>query len=162
MKTFKLRWILPCLIGWLAAGSASAAEVLYAGTGFMSGQQSFTDTFQVSGPGTLIVSLTNVAWPEQLASLDMVVGTTSGLLGPEMGAGTQTFDIKSAGMVYADWFGTAQGPLDTGVYSMNIQFMPAGATVPLPYSIALLASGLLLLLWQRRRSASADSAAVAT
>jgi hypothetical protein len=158
MKTFRLRWILPCLIGWLAAGSASAGEVLYSGTGFMSGQQSFSDAFQVSGPGTLTVSLTNVAWPEQLASLNMVVSTTSGLLGPEMGAGTQTFDIKNAGMVYTDWFGTAQGPLDTGVYSMNIQFVPAGAAVPLPYSIALLASGFLLLLWQRRRAAPAVDA----
>ncbi len=158
MKAFRLGWIFPCLIGWLAAGSASASEVVYAGTGFLSGQQSFSDAFQVSGPGTLTVSLTNVAWPEQLASLNMVVGTTSGLLGPEMGAGTQTFDIKNAGMVYADWFGTAQGPLDTGVYSMNIQFVPAGAAVPLPYSIALLASGFLLLLWQRRRAVfAADS-----
>ena len=158
MKTFRLRWILPCLIGWLAAGSASAGEVLYSGTGFMSGQQSFSDAFQVSGPGTLTVSLTNVAWPEQLASLNMVVSTTSGLLGPEMGAGTQTFDIKNAGMVYTDWFGTAQGPLDTGLYSMNIQFVPAGAAVPLPYSIALLASGFLLLLWPRRRAAPAVDA----
>jgi hypothetical protein len=154
--------MLPCLIGWLAAGNASASEVLYSGTGFVSGQEFFTDAFQVSGPGTLTVSLTNVAWPEQLASLNMVVGTTSGLLGPEMGAGTQTFDIKGAGMVYADWFGTAQGPLDTGVYSMNVQFVPAGTAVPLPYSIALLASGLLLLLWQRRRSTPAKIAAVAT
>ena len=158
MKTFRLRWILPCLLGWLAAGSASAAEVLYEGTGFMSGQQSFTDAFQVSGPGTLTVSMANIAWPQQLASLDMVVSTASGLLGPEMGPGTQTFDIKNPGMVYAQWFGTAQGPLDTGVYSMNIQFVPAGTAVPLPYSIALLASGLVLLLWQRRRSTSLDSA----
>jgi hypothetical protein len=158
MKTFRLRWILPCLLGWLAAGSVSAAEVLYEGTGFMSGQQSLTDAFQVSGPGTLTVSLANVAWPEQLASLNMVVSTANGLLGPEMGPGTETFDIKTAGMVYTQWFGTAQGPLDTGVYSMNIQFVPAGTAVPLPYSIALLATGLVLLLWQRRRSTSLDSA----
>jgi hypothetical protein len=158
MKTLRLRWILPCLLGWLAAGSASASEVLYDGSGFMSGQQSFTDAFQVSGPGTLTVSLANIAWPEQLASLNMVVGTTSGLLGPEMGPGSQTFDIKNAGMVYADWFGTAQGPLDTGVYSMSIQFVPAGTAVPLPYSIALLMSGLALLIWQRRRSPSLNRA----
>ena len=70
--------------------------------------------------------MANIAWPEELASLDMVVSTANGLLGPEMGPGTQTFDIKSPGMVYTQWFGTAQGPLDTGVYSMNIQFVPAG------------------------------------
>jgi hypothetical protein len=41
---------------------------------------------------------------------------------------------------------------------MNIQFVPAGTAVPLPYSIALLASGLVLLLWQRRRSTSLSGA----
>jgi hypothetical protein len=158
MRTFRLRWILPCLLGWLAAGSASAAEVLYSGTGFMSGQQSLSDAFQVSGPGTLTVSLANIAWPEQLASLNMVVSTASGLLGPEMGAGTETFNIKNAGMIYTQWFGTAQGPLDTGVYSMNIQFVPTGTAVPLPYSIASLLTGLVLLLWQRRHSTPLDSA----
>ncbi|HWX30845.1 MAG TPA: hypothetical protein VNZ53_25835 [Steroidobacteraceae bacterium] len=131
-------------------GSAGAAQVLYDGSGFVQGQQSFVQSFNISGPGTLTVTLSNVAWPEQLASLNMVLGTTSGLLGPEMGAGTETFKV-TGGRVFAQWFGVAQGPLDLGVYSMNIVFQSSGVTpVPLPASIALLASGLLLLGWQRR------------
>jgi hypothetical protein len=131
-------------------GSAGAAQVLYDGSGFVQGQQSFVQSFNISGPGTLTVTLSNVAWPEQLASLNMVLGTTSGLLGPEMGAGTETFKV-TGGRVFAQWFGVAQGPLDLGVYSMNIVFQSNGVTpVPLPASIALLASGLLLLGWQRR------------
>ena len=101
------------------------------------------------------MTLTNVAWPEELASLNLVVGTAQGLLGPEMGAGSQSFDITSGGKIFAQWFGTAQGPLDVGVYSMKIMFRPAGETaVPLPASVALLASGLILLVWQRRHRAA--------
>lgn len=136
----------------VASEQSRAAEVLYNGSGFLTGQQSFVESFNISGPGTLTVSLSNVAWPEALASLNMTLSSASGgLLGPEMGAGTDTFKVTE-GMVFAQWFGTAQGPLDAGVYSMNIQFQPSGLTlVPLPTSIALLASGLVLLAWQRRR-----------
>jgi hypothetical protein len=150
----KVRNILSAGIALVATiagiGSADAAQVLYDGSGFVQGQQSFVQTFNISGPGTLTVTLSNVAWPEQLASLNMVLGTTSGLMGPEMGAGTETFDVTS-GRVFAQWFGVAQGPLNVGVYSMNIMFQPSGVTpVPLPASFALLASGLALLGWQRR------------
>jgi hypothetical protein len=135
----------------LGIGSARAAEVIFDGTGFLQGQQSFTDAFSVSGPGTLSVTLDNVSWPEQLSSLNLVLGTANGLLGPEMGAGSESFKINSGGKVFAQWFGTAQGPMDVGVYSMKIMFTPAGQlAVPLPASAALLASGLALLVWQRR------------
>lgn len=132
-----------------AAGRATAAQVLYDNSGFVTGQQSFVQSFDISAPGTLTVTLGNVAWPEQLASLNMLVSSSSGLMGPEMGSGTDTFHIMKAGMVYTQWFGLAQGPLDIGVYSMKVQFQPN--VVPLPASLALLASGLMLLAWQRRQ-----------
>lgn len=133
-----------------AVGSAGASEVIYDGAGFIRGQQSGMESFSVSGPGTLTVELSNVAWPEQLASLNMVVSSPTGLLGPEMGAGTESFQV-TGGEIFAQWFGTAQGPLDVGVYALNIEFQPSGVTpVPLPTSIALLVSGLALIGWQRR------------
>ena len=56
----KLRNILSAGVALVALmagiGSADAAQVLYAGSGFMVGQQSFEDSFSVSGPGTLTVT----------------------------------------------------------------------------------------------------------
>jgi hypothetical protein len=140
------------LAAWIMSTTAARADtVLYDGTGFVVGTQSFVQSFNLSTPGTLTVTLTNVAWPEQLASLNMLVGTANGAMGPEMGAGTSSFHVK-AGDVFAQWFGTAQGPLDAGVFSMKIDFVPAGqSVVPLPASLALLVSGLALLAWYRRR-----------
>jgi hypothetical protein len=139
------------LTGALAVISATpslAGSVLLDSTGFLVGQESFTDSLNLSGPGTLTVTLTDMAWPEQLASLNSVVSSSTGLLGPEMSAGTQSFQV-TGGPVVVQWFGTAQGALDAGVYGMEIQFQ-ATTPVPLPTSIALLLSGLLMLVWQRR------------
>lgn len=138
--------------GVLAIGSAGASEVLYDGAGFIRGQQSGMESFNVSGPGTLTVELTNVAWPVALMNLNATVSSPAlGLLGPEMGTGVQSYVVSSGGEIFAQWFGTAQGPLDAGVYAMKIEFTPNGIPVPLPASIALLISGLALLGWQRRR-----------
>lgn len=142
--------LMVCLLGASGARTAGASEVLYDSSGFLSGRQSFVQSFNITGPGTLTVTLGNVDWPQQLASLNMVLSSGSGsLLGPEMGAGTDSFHVNG-GLVYAQWFGTAQGPLDTGLYSLNVRFLPNALPVPLPASIALLLSGLGLLAWQRR------------
>jgi hypothetical protein len=140
------------LTGLMAAAipAAEASEVIYDGSGFLVGQQSFQDSFSVAGPGTLTVTLTDNAWPVALASLDLVMSTPTGLLGPEVGAGTFNFQVAQAGNIEAQWFGTAQGALDAGTYGLEIQWTPV-APVPLPASVALLLSGLGLLVWQRRR-----------
>jgi hypothetical protein len=135
-------------------GRASASQMLVDQTSFLSGQQSYVEAFNILGPGTLTVSLTNVAWPQSLASLGMVLSSASGLLAPVMGEGTSSIKVGS-GMLYAQWFGTAQGPLDTGVYSLEIEFESSATAVPLPTSLLLLLSGLTLLVWQRRQRAAA-------
>ncbi len=139
----------------LAAARADSApyddSVIYAGAGFMRGTQSFADTFNLQSAGTLTVTLSDVAWPVPLASLNLVLNSSDGILGPVMGGNsTSTFNIAAGGDVTAHLFGTAQGPLDAGVYSMIISFQPSATTVPLPTSVVLLLSGLGLLLWQRR------------
>lgn len=154
------RWSM-ALMGALALGSlnmpsAQAANVIYSGTGFIQGTQTFTDSFSVATPGTVTVTLGNVAWPAPMASLNLLLTSASGALGPTMGAGTQSYNV-AAGNVFAQWFGTAGGPLNTGVYSLEIDFQPSagGNPVPLPTSIVLLLSGVGLLIWQRRTRSGA-------
>ena len=147
------------LIGGLLGAAiqpAAASQVVYDAVGFAVGQQSFSDTFAFSSPGTLTVTLSNMTWPQPLASLNMIVTTPNGLLGPEMGAGTDSFAIAGGTMVTVQWFATAQGPLDAGVFGMNIETAPSTLPVPLPTSIALFLSGLSLLAWQRRTRPEAE------
>jgi hypothetical protein len=117
----------------MGASRADASEILYDGVGFLQGTQSFTDSFSLSSPGTLTVTLANVSWPTQLASLDLLVSSPSGALGPELDAtsstATATYNVTS-GNVVAQWFGTAQGSLNAGVYALEIQFSRPSNPVP--------------------------------
>lgn len=134
-------------------GEAVASQVLYDGIGMISGQQTITDSFSVSGPGTLTVSLQDMSFPSPLASLNLLVGSTQSLLGPETGAGTVSYKIGGPEQIYVQALATAEGPLDSGVYGLDVMFAPT-APVPLATSITFLASGLMLFAWQRRQRRS--------
>jgi hypothetical protein len=164
VKEMTIRSILiamTCVIGLSAfgLGAAKADTVLYDNAGFVQGLQTFETSFNLSGPGILTVTLSNIAWPEKLAALSFLLTTSTGPVGtPLSNDGTEQFNV-SGGPVYALWYGqAAQGsPFNLGVYGLKIAFQSytAPPPVPLPTSILLLLSGLGLLAWQRRQPDSA-------
>jgi hypothetical protein len=138
---------------WLTPFAASRADtVLYDAGSFVEGQQSFTQSFNISGPGTLTVSMTDIPWLDIVSDLNCFLSTASGLINPAANgsSGSESFSVGS-GPIYAHWFGSAQGVYDLGVIGVKITFQPAGIPVPLPASLLLLLSGLGVLFgWQRR------------
>jgi|SRR5580658_2386881 hypothetical protein len=145
-------WMLPL-------ESACASTVMYDSAGFIQGQQSFVEAFNITTPGTLTVSLSSVSWLDTVTDLNAFVSTPSGVLGSVMGPGTQSTNV-GAGTIYVHWFGDASGAYDLGVYGLKVTFQPSGVSpVPLPGSLPLLLSGIgFLLVWQYRRSVTAITA----
>jgi hypothetical protein len=141
-------WMLP----W---GSACAGTVMYDSAGFIQGQQSFVEAFNITSPGTLTISLSSVSWLDTVTDLNAFVSTPSGVLGSAMGPGTESTNV-GPGMVYVHWFGDASGAYDLGVYGLKVTFQSSGVSpVPLPASLLLLLSGLgLMVAWQYRRTVS--------
>ncbi len=147
------------LLGALAAAAlfASPAQsdtVLYNNSGFIQGQQSYVQSFDITAPGVLTVSLSNIPWLDAIADLSCFLSTPSGMLqGSLMGAGTEQFSVQP-GMLYAHWYGDADGNYGIGVYGLEVQFQAGGTPVPLPTALILLLSGLGMLWgWQRRPDA---------
>jgi hypothetical protein len=159
----KIRSSIPALIALLAAGAlpagvARASSVLYDSISVISGQQSTVQSFNVSTPGTLTVTLSTLPWLDPVTGLNAFLTTASGMVGTAFTGGTETFDV-TAGTYYAHWFGTANGTYNLGVVGMEITFQPSDVTaVPLPASLVSMLSAIGLLVgWQslkgRRRVA---------
>jgi hypothetical protein len=153
-----LRRFLPASILLLAtwaipAGAARADTVMYDGISIFSGQQSFTESFNLATPGVLTVSLSNIPWLDTVSNLSAFLSTASGEVGTTIGAGTESVNV-GAGTYYAHWFGDAAGTYNLGVVGLKIDFQPGSVTaVALPTSFILLLSGLGLLFgWQSRRA----------
>lgn len=132
-----------------------AATVLYDGSGFIQGQQSFVQGFDLTSAGAVTVTLSNIPWLDTISGLDAFLTTANGAVGTSMGAGSETFNV-GPGMLYAHWLGDANGAFGLGVYGLDITFQSNGQNgqgppVPLPRSLILLLSGLGVLWgWQRR------------
>jgi hypothetical protein len=137
-------WLVP-------AGAAHADMIIYDSMTVFQGQQAFTDSFNVSTPGTLTVTVTGVPWLDTVTNLSFFMSSPTGTVGSTLaGAGTESISLNSPGTYSANWFGNAQGLYDLGVVGVNIEFRPNGTPVPLPASILLMLSGLgLLFAWPR-------------
>jgi hypothetical protein len=139
----------------LSIAAARADTVLYDSAGFVQGQQSFVQSFNITTPGTLTVTLSEFSWLDSISNLTGFVSTSSGVMGSTFGSGSESFNVGN-GAIYAHWFGDAQGTYGIGVLGVKITFQPNGVTpVSLPAPLLLLLSGLGVLFgWQRRAAPS--------
>ena len=143
----RMQWIALVAVAVWGLGlvpAAARAGTLYDNAGFIKGQQSFVQSFDITTPGTLTVTLSDVPWLDTLSDLNCFLSSSSGVIGKTWGAGTESIEV-SPGMIYAHWFGVADGSFGVGVYSHKVSFQPAGAPVPLPPSVILLLSALVFL-----------------
>jgi len=131
------------IAAWAVPSSPAAADtVLYDSAGLIQGQQSFVQSFNLTTAGTLTVSLSDIAWLDTISNLNFFITTATGTLGTSMGAGSESVSV-GPGMLYAHWYGDADGTFGVGAYGIKLMFQPAGATpVPLPGALVLLLSGL--------------------
>jgi hypothetical protein len=151
IREFAVAAGLSAALGLSGAGAARADTVLYNASGFVQGQESFTQAFDVTAPGYLTVTLSNIPWLDTIGDLNVFLTTNSGSLGTPMGVGTESMSVQP-GMVYAHWYGDADGTYGMGVYGLNISFdtLPQTVPVPLPTTLLLLLSALGFIFgWQR-------------
>jgi hypothetical protein len=115
------------------------------------------NSFVLTGPGTLTLTLTDLRWPTSIQEMTFLVATTTGtIIGQGSGFGSESFQIAGPGTVYAVTYGQA-APLPGlsfgyGSYGVSATFQ--AQAVPLPTSAALLLSGLgiLWIAFRRRES----------
>jgi hypothetical protein len=129
------------LVPGRAAAESIAPETLLQQSTMVINQQSNSYSFTAPGPGTLLVQLGDVDWPTLLQSINLSLDSPTQVLGTLAVTGGLELTLASGGTYYADITGQAAAPLDIGVYSLEVQFLPQGV-VPLPESLLLLLSGI--------------------
>jgi hypothetical protein len=139
----------------LPFAAARADVVLYDQANFVSGEEAFTQTLDVTTPGTLTLTLSGVPWLDTISGMNGFLTTASGMVtadspGGGMVSGSESFNV-GAGTFYAHWFGDAQGPNDLGVLCAKIVFTANPSAVALPASWLLLLSGLVVMARLKRR-----------
>ena len=126
---------------------AQANVVLTDSVGFIRGTQIFTDTFEVTTPGVLTVSLSAIPWLDTLQDLNSFVSSPGGgVLHGTFNGNVESMKVLP-GDISVNWYGTAGGTFGVGAYALQVGFQP----VPIPASLPLLLSGLGVL-WGLKRS----------
>lgn len=157
-KIVEFKYVLAASALALAAdiaplSAARADAVVYDSAGLIQGQQSFVQGIDITTPGTLTVTLSNIPWLDTISDLNCFLTTSTNVIGKAMTAGTETLSV-GPGMVYAHVFGDANGSFGVGVYGLDIKFQAndGGTPVALPRSVILFVSGIGALWgWRRRR-----------
>ncbi|HEU4779761.1 MAG TPA: hypothetical protein VFS58_07745 [Steroidobacteraceae bacterium] len=144
---FRIVALTSILFGGVAlAPTASASMLVLEQSGLITGVQTTVTPFTVSGAGTLRVTLTDMAWPDRLATLSFAFSDAGSVLGQLAAPGTQLFQMSGAAQLFAHVYGRGAGDLNTGLYSLRVEFTP----VPLPSAAILLLTGMGLFAALRR------------
>jgi hypothetical protein len=145
---------LSALLGAAVLPQAASADTITAQTllqqsTLVINQQSNVYAVTAPGSGTLLVNFEDIPWPVPLQSLNLTVdapGTVLGSLGLGSLSANGELDLNvTPGTYYIDVNGQAAAPYDLGLYSLQVNFAPQGAPLPLPTSLLLLLAGLGLL-----------------
>ena len=154
MKRIKTMLSMP-RVGWLAclallclsqAPYARADMMLLSDTALVSGTQSAVFSFDAPSAGTVTATLSNLPWPAPLSTLSFVATSATETLSSWSApvAQAESFQV-GPGTYFAHIMAAATGPLNLGLYSLNLSFAPAVGPVPLPASDWLLVVGVLVL-----------------
>jgi hypothetical protein len=118
-------------------------------------------TFNLTTGGTVDVQLAPISIGAALQSLSFrIVDSLGHSVGDLTGSGTlsQSFDL-AAGTYFALAYAQTTTPGSVGFLAVNVSFTPIASTVPIPAAGVLLASGLALLPFRRRRRESLPATA---
>jgi hypothetical protein len=153
--------VILAVAGLFGATQSRADMILLSQTTLVAGTESTVASFTIPGPGSLTVTLSNIAWPQSLESLSFMLSSSDQVMAAwsTENSTSESYNV-TPGTYFAHVTGSAAGSLDLGLYSITITFQPAGV-VPLPASGTLLLCGLLamaLWAWSRQRRSQAASA----
>jgi hypothetical protein len=116
-------------------------------TELIKGTDAFLLPFEVSGAGTVTVTLTDLGWPSSLSTLSFAALSSTTLLAQLTAPGSLTFQLTGAGRYFAAVYGIADPTFGVGLYSLNLSYAP----VPLPAAPLLLVSGFALFALARKK-----------
>jgi hypothetical protein len=151
MNMIKTMLLMP-RVGWITclallclsqAPHARADTMLLSTTTMVSGTESAVFSFDAPSAGTVTATLSNLPWPTPLSTLSFLATSATETLSSWSAPVTQAESFQvGAGTYFAHIMAAATGPLNLGIYSLNLSFAPA---VPLPASDWLLVIGVLIL-----------------
>ncbi len=152
MKTCAKRSVMRLAVVWawmLLTPTAAMAGPIFETTDYIEGIEGLTYSFDIGPhPGTFEATLSDLSFgPMAFDFLGLSISTASQTLGAIEAPGTFTFDAAPDATYYANIFGVGAGDFDTGLFGVQVE------AVPLPPSLVMILSGLLLIVVVRRRSA---------
>jgi hypothetical protein len=145
--------LLFAAVPWLPA-SAGIVELTstYHNSVLVNGSAISVTDFHVASAGTVTLALTDIRWTDLMQSLSTYVSSAGKTLYSRNSAGALTFNV-SAGQVFSTSVLAFTMPSRSiGLFAMDLRFAPATSAVPLPLSVWLLMSGLIVLFVLRRQT----------